>query len=460
MQTESALEGHRISTARGPNGLRRLSLAMLATGKLAEDFKGTTEGQGATRPGHVLAAFKGAAPHLGLSPRVVHAIDWLFSFTQPQDWHVGSRPVVWPSAALQRDALGLGTTQCKSLNRHMVELGLITMKDSPNGKRYGRRDRQGRVIEAYGFDLSPLFTRMAEFQTIAEQGRAMRERMRLLRRRTTIARNGLLQILETAAEQGIDDATWQTLGREGRALARSLKTVERVEEMEFGVASLERRQHEAHERLESQLAAVADSAPKAVDSDPKGPENRPHYYNYKGNSYPYKDTVMASDKSKSGVAGADSDFPPPVRPREGQKGQGAQPERTDDGAVLKINTDELVRLAPRLKPYLRTSSPNWPDIVAAADWLRHDLGVSKPLWGDACLAMGREKAAIALAIVSAKPAEHFTASPGSYFYGMVVRAKTGNLNLARTLWGLRDKPNHKGGTPRWSNGERREFLNS
>ena len=57
------------------------------------------------------------------------------------------------------------------------------MKDSPNGKRYGKRDRQGRIVEAYGFDLSPLFTRMAEFQAIAEQGRAFRERMRHLRRR-------------------------------------------------------------------------------------------------------------------------------------------------------------------------------------------------------------------------------------------------------------------------------------
>ena len=35
-----------------------------------------------------------------------------------------------------------------------------------------------------------------------------------------------------------------------------------------------------------------------------------------------------------------------------------------------------------------------------ADWLRHDLDVSKPLWGEACLAMGREQAAIALAVVS------------------------------------------------------------
>ena len=87
------------------------------------------------------------------------------------------------------------------------------------------------------------------------------------------------------------------------------------------------------------------------------------------------------------------------------------------------STDELVRLAPRLRPYLRTSAPSLARIVDAADWLRHDLGVSKPLWGEACLAMGREKAAIALAIVSAKPAEHFTASPGGYFRGMVARPR-------------------------------------
>jgi replication initiation protein RepC len=105
---------------------------------------------------------------------------------------------------------------------------------------------------------------------------------------------------------------------------------------------------------------------------------------------------------------------------------------------MQIKPDELVRLAPRLRPYLRTASPAWPEIVEAADWLRHDLSVSKTLWGDACLAMGREKAAIALAIVSAKPEGHFTASPGSYFHGMVKRAEAGTLNLSRTVWGLRN----------------------
>ena len=47
-------------------------------------------------------------------------------------------------------------------------------------------------------------------------------------------------------------------------------------------------------------------------------------------------------------------------------------------------------------------------------------------------------AAIALAIVSAKPEGHFTSTPGGYFNGMVARAKAGTLNLSRTVWALRE----------------------
>ena len=73
----------------------------------------------------------------------------------------------------------------------------------------------------------------------------------------------------------------------------------------------------------------------------------------------------------------------------------------------------------------------------AVDWLRGEFGVSKSLWGEACVAMGRKEAGIAVAIVSAKPASHFRSSPGGYFHGLVAKAKTGELNLARTIWGLR-----------------------
>ena len=56
------------------------------------------------------------------------------------------------------------------------------MRDSETGKRYGRRDPEGRIIEAYGFDLSPLAYRHDEFIRIAAEAKAEREQMKGLRK--------------------------------------------------------------------------------------------------------------------------------------------------------------------------------------------------------------------------------------------------------------------------------------
>ena len=70
--------------------------------------------------------------------------------------------------------------------------------------------------------------------------------------------------------------------------------------------------------------------------------------------------------------------------------------------------------------------------------------------------MGRELAAVALAVVSAKEAEHFRGSPGGYFRGMVAKAKAGELNLARTVWGLRRASEPEHGRGRGGASHRRE----
>ena len=63
--------------------------------------------------------------------------------------------------------------------------------------------------------------------------------------------------------------------------------------------------------------------------------------------------------------------------------------------------------------------------------------------------MGRELAAVALAIVSTKDEEHFRTSPGGYFHGMVAKAKAGELHLERTVWALRRaaEPDRAAGRP-------------
>src|SRR5271166_1017717 len=255
MDTQDSAQGApRRGSAYGPTGFRRLTPGLIKVDRVAESFAGLPDG--VTVHGQLLAAFKAAAPRLGLSTRLVHTVDWLFKFTQSQDWGRGGRPIVWPSALLQQEALGFSETQAKRLNRCLIEAGLVTMKDSPNGKRYGKRDPKGRIVEAYGVDLAPIAARHAEFVRLAEEGRAERAAMGRLRRRATIARKGIIQILETAREYGHEGEEWHTLSRETEALARALRAVERVDEMTMGVTSLERRHRAARERLEVLLGTV------------------------------------------------------------------------------------------------------------------------------------------------------------------------------------------------------------
>jgi replication initiation protein RepC len=423
---EDNTQGTPQRLAHAPTGFRRLTPGLLRTDRTAEGFAGLPEG--VASPGQLLAACKAAAPRLGLSARLVHALDWLFRFTQPQDWEEGRRPIVWPSAAMQQEALGLSERQTRRLNGALIEFGLVTMRDSPSGKRYGRREPQGHIVEAYGFDLSPLAARHGEFVRVAEQARAERAAMGRLRRRATIARKGIAQILETATEYGFDGAEWQILARETADLVRALRAVERLDEMEAGVKSLEGRQTAARERLETLL--------QSVEMTPSGVKNDLHMYNYKANPDPDQDTVIASKECSA------AEERPPAPPQTSEARQRLEKDR-----VRGIAPDELVWLAARLRPYLERPSPTWPELVDAADWLRHELGVSQSLWGEACVAMGRETAAVALAIVSTKDPGHFRTSPGGYFRGMVAKAKAGELHLERTLWALRNAAASGDGRP-------------
>ena len=100
------------------------------------------------------------------------------------------------------------------------------------------------------------------------------------------------------------------------------------------------------------------------------------------------------------------------------------------GDVQRVDVRELAKLMMLAEAAVL---PQNPDPGLAGD--RQCRGLSarrtrrlKVALGEACIAMGREQAAIAIAIVSAKPAEHFRSTPGGYFHGMVAKAKTGELN--------------------------------
>ena len=127
---------------------------MLTARDSADSFTGLPAGT--AKPFRFLGAFQEAEPYLNLPALAYKLLCWLVKQTRPQDWEEGSRPIAWPSARRQQEFLGLSPARVKALNRTLFEAGIFVIRDNEQGRHYGRRDPvTKRLIEAYGFDLSP-----------------------------------------------------------------------------------------------------------------------------------------------------------------------------------------------------------------------------------------------------------------------------------------------------------------
>lgn len=80
---------------------------------------------------------------------------------------------------------------CRSRAAALLDCGLILRRDSPNGKRYARKGREGDFEEAFGFSLAPLLARADEFQEAAECVRAESRALKLMSERITLYRRDI-----------------------------------------------------------------------------------------------------------------------------------------------------------------------------------------------------------------------------------------------------------------------------
>jgi replication initiation protein RepC len=398
-------------------GLRKLTINHLIAAKLAEQAQGLPPG--VKHPNQLLAAMRRSAPYLHHA-RLLPLMEELFRWTQPQDWAPDCEPVVWPSNDDLANALGCSERHISRLIAAAVEARVIVPRDGSDRKRRGFR-KDGRIIWAWGLNLRPMAARYAEFRLAAEEGERARRECQVMRRQASALRQTVQQLMALAQHSGVSTEALNEGHSEALQLCAALRGATDPAALVPRLAALQNRIREAAAWLE-RLVKDADMSGSA-DSD--------------GRLILPTNTI--TEPKGSTVAAQEKPLPSP-----------APPTAEDE---FSLSPGELIRLAPGLQSYLPTDRPSWSELSNAASALAQHLGISRSLYGEACQALGRMRAAVAIAVISTKAEGYFHSSgPGGYLRGMLRRANEGKLHLERSIFGLRDASNRRQLLPSPSDG--------
>ncbi len=191
--------------------------------QFCEDFNGLEEN---TNRYGLFLLVKRVGKLAGFTPRMIHLLDYYMAYTTELDWEQGSRPIVFQS--LSRTALDFGVTerQVQNLEKQLFEAGAITWNDSGNHKRYGQRDTAtGRLLYAYGVDLTPLAYLKAELEDKLHQKQLYNQAWQETKRDISSCRRQMRSlILEWQLEEGSDFHQIQNFDQSYQEIAFQLRT--------------------------------------------------------------------------------------------------------------------------------------------------------------------------------------------------------------------------------------------
>ncbi len=390
-----------------PTGRRTLTPAQLA----ALDHPSPCPG-GPGRRG-VVAAFYRSLPALGV-PMLRDLMALLISCSPPQDWLGECRPMVWASNDWLCTRLGIKEGQLKKLIGSAFEHGLLAMRESGNGHRRGLREKgeNGRILWAFGFDLSPLAARHHEFCQLAAAFEQCEARVRLLRREISSTRRDVLTLVDLGLAKMPGIADWTDLACRARQLAAQARGQRDPDVLQMLRDQLRVMQNDVRILFEpEQSAGMAESDPSG---SPERPLNTPT-----NESINLKPSAQARGEAQPGPGAPN----PATMPTDPLCGFPATPAL-------------VMMIAPQFRDFTTSSRPTRADIVSAAWHVREHLGISQDAWGEACYAFGRWEAAVAVAAITGRYNAGEVRSPGGLLRQMIKIYGKNELRLDRTLRGL------------------------
>ena len=401
-----------------PNGLRNVTCASIAAQRASRSFVGSRE---ITR-NDALKVAKRAAGAFGLKTAKIAVLDQLFAFSQAVDWVEGPRPIIWPSNAALATRLGISVSTLKYHLSGLVEAGLIAYADGSTYQRRGRRDDNGRIVEAFGIDLSPIAVRFDELkETCATYERERKDWQRAQRNRT-IARRAAEAVIAKGIENGVGVLWHSFKSRLDNVRTLGART---VKDVAVQAAAYARLQHEAdaafEEAIDTRILATARAKIRPLLSTDLISisklvlvrDNRVSLNSVKNGVR----RSMAISPNNSQPSLKISNLPPPLDEKE-----------------ISL---ELIRSAcPTLDEFL-------PGVLASWDTFTRDMANICAL----CSAdisvffrvrakLGRDVAAAALVVTFQKCLAGLVSKPTAYLLELLRRGEAGTLAISRSLKAL------------------------
>ena len=383
-----------------PFGRRPLTLAMVANQAAAK----ACPSEAAVHKWQVFRAICEGKSAIGVSDRALAVLNALLTF-HPETTLTGEGGVVvFPSNdQLMLRAHGMAPTTLRRYLAALVDCGLIVRRDSPNGKRYARKGQGGAIETAFGFDLTPLVARAAEFERLAEAARAERRALLLVRERITLRRRDIVKMIAAGVEEGVP-GDWGSFHKDYAGIAVRIPRTARVVELEPLVDELD--------RLAMVIRKVLEDHIKSNEIAANESQTGHHIQNSNPN------LKIESEHGLTTSHGAILEpRPEPTRP----------PQRSYPlGMVLEA--------CPDIVDYAKQGIASWRDFVATAALIRSMLGISSSAFEDAITVLGAEDAAVVVAAILQR--SDAIKSPGGYLRNLTEKARAGNFSLGPVLMAL------------------------
>jgi replication initiation protein RepC len=402
-----------------PFGRRPMSLALLARQQqVSEIAPGTTRNKW-----KLFRSICEARNALGVNDRALTVLDALLSFYPHDDLSDDRKLVVFPSnAQLSIRARGMAPA---TLRRHLavlVDSGLILRKDSPNGKRYARRGKQGDIDDAFGFSLAPLLSRAEEIEAFAEQVIAERTELRLLRERVTLSRRDLSKLIAASMNEGIPGA-WETLFERFHAVVGRIPRIASVVFLRAIQAELDDISVNVVNLLENHVNSLKVSANASQD------ERHIQDSKLKLPSESEIEPQTTTGVSANGKADPELASPPDLTRVT------ADIEQSHSNSVKTVTLPLVLKACPQISDYgplCRITS--WKDLEVASHVIATMLGINATALNEAKTVFGPHQTAIIIACILERTES--IRSAGAYMTNLTRRAMQSPFSLEPMLMAL------------------------